>query len=76
MSADNVRNRLLEICSHMTFEYRGVACGIDPLSHDCFDVWCGEKVDILSSIDEVMNTKFFMGNSLAEISGVVDFIDW
>lgn len=76
MNADNVRNRLLEICSHMTFEYRGMACGIDPLNRNCFDVWCGEKVATLSSIDEVTNTKFFMGKSLAEISGVVDFIDW
>ncbi len=65
------------IVSHVLFEYKKKECGIDPLSHTEFDVWYGEKEEIMPSVESVFSTPFFDGKSLTEIfTEIAPTIDW
>lgn len=63
----DIKTYLDDLTSHVTFEYNGYSCGVDPLARDNFDMWCGEKNMTAHSIEEVMTTKFFDGESLEDI---------
>lgn len=67
MTTLEIREYLGNLVSHVTFEYSGYSCGIDPLAHDDFDMWCGIKGIKVHSINEVMTTKFFNGKALEDI---------
>lgn len=75
MTADRIKNRISQCCSHFTFEYNGKECGIDPFNEYDFDMWCGDNVKSVSNIDEVMNSLFFDGKSLNQISKDIKIID-
>ena len=76
MMADKIKNRISECCSHFTFDYNGKECGVDPFSDNKFDMWCGDEVVTVGSIDKVMNDKFYDGMSLTEIADKIDIVDW
>lgn len=77
MSANKIKDRINEICSLFSFEYNGIACGIDPLSVSEFNMWYGEDKNYTAqSIDEVMSVKLFDGNALNDIADEIDIIDF
>lgn len=76
MNAKIIKSRLEEMCSHFTFKYNGTECGVDPLSANQYDVWCGENFKTFTSVDEVMNTPFFCGKALKNITSDIDIIDY
>lgn len=56
------------------FEYNDCSCGVDPLSHNKFEMWYGRECFTASSVDEVMTTKLYDGKSLTAIwDDVTDF---
>ena len=67
MKVEQIKDRINELCSVVTFDYNGKCCGVDPFSHDNFDMWYGDKAKTVTSIYEVMNDKFFDDKSLTEI---------
>jgi len=67
ISIERVRDRLAHLISHVTFEYNGKCCGVDPLSRNKFDMWYGDKYLTADSIGAVMEVKLFDGKSLQEI---------
>ncbi len=67
MTIYELKEHLSNLIGHVTFDYNGYSCGIDPLSKNKFDMWYGEKSITLGSIDDVMNNKFFESHSLTEI---------
>lgn len=67
MTIDETKNYLAKLTSHVTFEFNGCSCGVDPLSRNRFEMWYGQKAMTANSIDEVMNVKFFDGKSLTDI---------
>lgn len=73
MTDFNMREFLGNLTGHVTFEYNGLLCGVDPLSRNTFDMWCGADSMVADSIDEVMTTKFFDGKPLEDIMD--DLID-
>ncbi len=75
MNVIDVKNRISELCSHFTFEYRGMDCGVDPLSQSRFDMWCGDEVMVAKSIDDVMRTPFFAGESLQDIVNEINIVE-
>lgn len=75
MSIKDIRKRIESLCSHVTFDFGGKACGIDPLASDQFDMWCGEDTMTAKSIEEVMTVPFFDGRSLEEIADRIENID-
>lgn len=76
MTADKIKNRLSEMCTHMTFSFAGKDCGVDPLSHSHFDMWFGDDTLSANSIDEVMSAPLFDGKALEDIATSIDIIDW
>lgn len=67
MTSFNIKKYLDHLIGCITFEYNGYSCGIDPLAHNNFNMWCGSKEYKARSIDEVMKTKFFDGKALKNI---------
>lgn len=63
----NIREYLGNLTSHVTFEYNGYSCGVDPLALDSFDMWYGDENITVDSIEAVMKTKFFNGKALEDI---------
>lgn len=61
--------------SHVIFEYNGKNCGIDPFSNTNFDVWYGDKIEKMTSIEDVFHSPFFDGKSLADIIPEID-VGW
>lgn len=76
MSIRELKEYLTTVCSHVTFEYNGFNCGIDPLSRNKFDIWYGSDMMTVNSIDEVMTTEFFAGKSLEDIWDDITELDY
>ena len=67
MTSLEVKDYIGALTSHITFEYEGKACGVDPLSLNEFDMWYGDKSMTAHSIEEVMDTKFFDEKTIKDI---------
>ncbi|MFQ9516732.1 MAG: hypothetical protein ACLRZ9_13035 [Eubacterium sp.] len=76
MSADKLKQIVLDVFSHVTFEYKGISCGIDPFSETEFDIWYGDEVETVNSIDRVMDTPIFDGKPLNEIIDKITELDY
>ena len=74
--AEKIRARLLEFCTLMSFEYRGLYCDIDPFDPHQFHIMCGDKEQDVHSIKEVMESPLFAGASLQDIADEIKILDW
>lgn len=75
MSANEIRKYVESMCSHLTFEFEGKTCGVDPLAPDYFDMWCGEDVMTAKTVDEVMRVPFFNRQSLEKIVNKIENVE-
>lgn len=75
MSIKDIRKHIESLCSHLTFDFEGKACGVDPLAPDQFDMWCGEDTMTAKSIDEVITVPFFNGQPLENIIDKIENIE-
>lgn len=78
--AKKIKDRINEICTGFSFDYKGRRWFIDPYSRSDFAMWeCDNDSDEayirVDSIDKVMDTPFFDGKSLNEIANVIKNID-
>ena len=62
--------------SHIMFAYDGKDCGIDPLSKNSIDIWCGDNQINVDSVEKAMEYPLFCGKSLSEIADVITDIEW
>lgn len=76
MTLVEVKAYLANLTGHVTFNYNGYYCGIDPLAQNKFDLWCGSDETTVNSIDEVVTAKFFDGKSLEDIWNDVENLDF
>lgn len=67
MTISEVKKYLSDLIGHITFEYNGYSCGVDPITLNSFDMWYGDNVITVNSIEEVINNNFFDGKSLKDI---------
>lgn len=67
MTISEVKKYLSSLIRHITFEYNGYSCGVDPITLNSFDMWYGDNVITVDSIDQVINNNFFDGKSLKDI---------
>ena len=70
-----LKDRIAEIVTQITFTYNGKNCGVDPMSSTEFDMWCGDEFVTVGSIEEVMSTKLFDDKSLADIVDDIDDLE-
>ncbi len=76
MSADELRDEVVEQLNDVEFIYNGKPSGISPEFHNSIPVyyiWYGNEDKEHSDIDEAMSDKFFGGKSLSEISEIVKY---
>ena len=71
---DEVVDRLRTVITCFEFTYNGFPCGVDPFSQNDYDVWYGDNLVKMNSIDEVINSKFFDGKTLKEIFPYIEII--
>lgn len=67
MTLAEAREYIVNLTSHVLFDYKGKNCGIDPLSRNKFEMWYGQECFTASTVDEVMTVKFYDGKSLTAI---------
>lgn len=72
---DNIRQCLEEMRTHVLFDYKGIACGIDPLSKNEIDMWFGKKNYTASSVDNAMAYRLFNGKSITDIADQVQNLE-
>ena len=75
MKINELKDRIAEIVTQITFTYNDKNCGVDPMSSTEFDMWCGDEFVTVGSIEEVMNTKLFDDKSLADIVDDIDDLE-
>ena len=76
MKLDILIKKIESLAGFIGFDYLGKACGIDPINHSHYEMWCGENYKVANSIDEVMNIKLFEGKALAQIYKDIDNIEY
>lgn len=76
LTADNIKNRINEICTLFGFEYNGIRGYVDPFSETSFDLFYDGKTTQANSIDEVMSTPFFDGKALNDICDKIEITEW
>ena len=76
MTILELKNYLTNLIGHVTFEYNGYSCGIDPLSLNKFDIWYGNDAVTVNSIEKVMNEPLFNGKSMKDIWDDITNVDF
>jgi len=76
MSVKELNEIILSNFSHVLFTYNGKDCGIDPFSIDDFDVWCGDDMIKVNSIDKISTVPIFDGKPLNEVIAEITDIDY
>ena len=76
MIAEKIKNRIDECCSLFAFRYHEKEGHVDPYSSEEFLLWYQGAEMTVNSIDEVMNTPFFDGRTLADISEEITITEW
>lgn len=72
MTANELKNQIAKMHSHVLFEYKGKTCGVDPLTEDLFNLWFGNELISAHNIEEVMELDFFDGKSLNDIAEEIE----
>ena len=67
MTLAQFRFHLDHLVGCVQFDYNGYSCGVDPIGHTRYDVWYGNTVVTVTSVEDVLNTKIFNGKSLIDI---------
>lgn len=75
-SAEQIKERLLEFCTLMTFEYHGLHCSIDPFNPKLFHINCNGDEQDVDSIEKVMGSPLFDGACLNDIVNEIYILDW
>lgn len=80
MKREELLQMLKTCCTDVTFDYKGVHCGIFPEVENgipAYSTWLGEdKNKDFKSAEELMSSPFFFGKSLNEICEQVDIRDY
>lgn len=77
MNRAELSNIISECINDVIFTYNGNPSGITATVKDyvpVFQAWHGDKVKEYSTIDQVMEDKFYSGKSIDDLIGTVDFI--
>lgn len=76
MTLSQFKKHMDRLVGCVNFTYNGRPCGVDPLGRTQYDMWYGDNVITVNSVEDVLNVKFFDGKSLTEIWGEVIEVDY
>lgn len=67
MTLNQFKNYLKQLIGTVIFDYKGYSCGVDPINKTKYDIWCGEKITTVESVDSVLTSDIFDGKRLIDI---------
>ena len=67
MTLDLFEHHISNLIGSVQFDYNGYSCGVDPIGHTRYDVWYGNTVVTVTSVDDVLCTTIFNGKTLLDI---------
>lgn len=76
MSADRLRQILIDCCNDVTFSVNGVSCGIFPSVDDSkatYSAWYGDQNKLFYDVDDLMSSDFFGGIALNDIASKIEY---
>ncbi len=76
MTATSLKAIISSLTGCVSFDYNNKSCGVDPFNANCFDMWYGEDCKKAENIDDVMNSPFFGGKSLNDISSKITNVEY
>ncbi len=76
MDAKKLEKIIDGFTSAVTFIYNDRQCGVDPLSRTKYDVWYGDIVVTVDSLDKVMNCNIFDDKPLKEIATIAENFEY
>lgn len=81
MNADKIKNRIDEMCTLFGFEYNGKEGNVDPCysfstKQNNFLLFFDGTEQTVHTIDDVMNTPFIDGKTLAEVADKIEITEW
>ncbi len=76
MEPEELKGRIQSLATHILFDYKGVAGGVDPFNAGDFDLWYGDVYLKAHSIEEVMTAPVFDGKSLNDIATELKNIEY
>lgn len=68
MTAVDLRNQILDLSCDILFQFNGKHACINPCTRENITVGFGDKVQIFTDIDDLMNDLFFDGRALTDIA--------
>lgn len=74
MTAEQVKNRINEFACCFQFEYKGKSGGVDPFNRNHFDIFYGDELETVDSIEKVMETPFIDGRRIEDVLDELDII--
>lgn len=76
MTLSQFKNHIDHLAGCVNFTYNDYPCGVDPMGRTKYDMWYGDNAVTVDSVEKVLNTKFFDGQSLTDIWGDVTDLDY
>lgn len=67
MTLDLFEHHIANLIGCVQFDYNGYSCGVDPIGHTGYDVWYGNTVVTVTSVEDVLCTTIFNGKTLLDI---------
>lgn len=62
-----IKDYLNTLTGQITFRYNNKDCGIDPIARDEFDIWYGDELVTVETVNDAMNIDIFGDKSLRDI---------
>lgn len=76
MTAKELKQIIEECCNDVYFDFNGKKCGVTSTVENSvpnYQAWCGDAIKYYGDrIDDVMNDKFYDGQSLCDLIISVD----
>lgn len=67
MTLDLFEHHISNLISCVQFDYNGYSCGVDPIGYTRYDVWYGNTVVTVTSVEDILCTTIFNGKTLLDI---------
>ena len=75
VTADQIKQRLSEVCCLLGFYYNGVNYCVEPYSKNEFELLSPDTSLTVDSVDKVMEVPFFAGKCLQDIVSDIEIIE-
>ena len=76
MNFEDFKSYLSCLTSHVLFQFHGKPCGVDPISKERYDVWCGSDSRTMDNLEQVLTTPMFDHQPLQKVFNQIQDIEY